>query len=302
MNSILETSDLKRLKKAIRGAVSDHAWLAIIGDAGSGKTTAVNTVLADMPTVAAIQPPCLRAEKIDIGYVLSWCVWGLQQHGQGEGENPRRSLAAREVQACRFLGEAAQGREVVIVLEESQRLHWRTMTSLKRMREMSFAGQSPLFTLILVGQPELRQRLAIRREVNYRCQRLDVRGLSPSEFAVYADMEGWGKLATPDALDRLEQLTWDDQNGRSYIHVQAKLDDASHLANVRGHKRIEVGDVDDVFTSLVARRVKVGMTYGRLGKLIGEPKSSVHAALEAGVGPVFEKAREAIEKAERKTA
>lgn len=300
MENVLETSDLKSLRKTLIAAIKTRGWIAVTGDAGVGKTTALNTVLQRIDAAAAVQPPCLNVERIDIGYVLSAAVYGLQAYGFGEGEKPRSSMAAREVQVSRLLGEASQSREVVIVLEEAQRLHWRTLQSLKRMREMSFAGQSPLFTLVLVGQPELRNRLAIRREVNYRVRRFAVRGLSPSEFTAYAASQGWPKLAVSDALERLEQLTWDEKRGRSYIEVQAKLDEAAQRATVRGHKRIESEDVDDVFTSLRARMVKSNLSLGQIAKRIGEAKSTLHAALETGNGAVYEKARAMVEETELK--
>jgi len=302
MTDVLETTDVKDVTKRLADAVESRGWLAIIGDAGCGKTTSLRSAIERTPDLITVQPACLQAERIDIGYVLSWVVWDLANQGYGEGEQPRRSLAAREVQACRLLGEAAHHRRVVVVLEEAQRLHWRTLQSLKRMREMAFCGMSPLFTLVLVGQPELENVLAIRREVRYRVRRMRVRGLAPGEFDAYAQLRGWPKLLSADAQDSLDGLTWTEERGRSYIEVEARLEDASRLAGVRGHKHIEREDVDDVFTSLRSRLVKCDLSLGALARKLGIPKSTVHAAMERGSGKVYEQARAAVEQVERKSA
>lgn len=300
MDDVLETGDVKRLRRQLRDAVKARGWLAVTGDAGTGKTVAVSEILRGEAWLS-VQPPCLDASRITIHYVLSSIVEGLQGVGCEEGEKPRRSLQALEIQTSRVLGVASAHHEIVLCIEEAHRLHWRTLCSLKRLRELAFAGvRSPMLTIVLVGQPELRNVLAIRREVNYRCRRTDVRGLTPGEFTAFASAQGWGKRATPAAIERLESLTWDEQYGRSYIESMAKFDEACDLAAVRGKKHADVADVDDVFTSLKSRLVKCGLSLGQLAQKIGRPKSSLHAALDRGSGQDYEAARSAIEDAERK--
>jgi len=302
MHTILETADVKKLRRTLRDAVKGRGWTAVIGEAGSGKTTTVNQVLEEEDGWLPIQPACLDSSRVTISYVLSAVVNGIAAAGIESGETPRLSLSAREIQAARMLGVASQSREVVIVLEEAHKLHWRTLTCLKRMREMRFKGlRSPLFTLVLVGQPELRHVLAVRREVFFRCRRTDVRGLSPSEFGEFAKAMGWTKMAQPGALDQLDNMTWDELHGRSYIEAMAKFDDALALAGRRGHRKVEVGDVDDVFTTLKARVKRCSLSLQQIANRAGlAGRSSVLYELDKGAGKGFEGVRRVVEEEERK--
>jgi type II secretory pathway predicted ATPase ExeA len=131
---------------------------------------------------------------------------------------------ARQVQQLLTAGHRA-GQRHVLIIEEAHCLPTATLKHLKRFGELR-DGLSPLLSIVLVGQPELRQRLAVNnsevREVAQRCELIELPAMD-NELAEYlkfklrrvgSDIE---HVITADGIDALRErlsMTRRQANGR----------------------------------------------------------------------------------------
>ncbi len=226
--------DLARVRKLVMLAMRRQAWIAIRGEVGSGKTTAVNDALAaeaGRGPSRVIRPQALDVPRLRIGHVLEAIVRDLS------AETVRQSIEARSHQARRLLGEAARAGAVCIVIEDAHYLHPQTLSALKRLREMEFAGRTRLAGLILVGAPELSARLRRCPEAGLRARAIEMKGFSRREVAGYIEWLGVAKIFEPAALDLVAQLAVRP------LAIQTLIRDAAERAFYAGAKRIAVDHI-----------------------------------------------------------
>ena len=266
MNGLFESQDLKRVRRAISDCVESRGWLAVVGDVGVGKTTAVDAALAGMPAVKLIEPLALDRERLRIGAILEA---GIEDRSE---ERPRQSMEARARQWRRVVGQTAMANSVAMVLEEAHRLHPQTLAALKRLREIKWAGLRPILAIILVGQPELQEKLRRIREVGLRVRRQHMEGLTASEIGEYLEMIGYP--ADPNAAIEMHKTS------STPLAREEWAIEAWKLARLRKHKRIAVADLREVLAQDVAERIRpLGLSQGEIARRTGLSKATVSQAL-----------------------
>ena len=175
-SATLQSTDLENVCAAAQTAVDERAILSLVGPRGAGKSSAVAAALP--PNAQVVQPLTADRERMRIGAIEDAIVYDLGS------DKPRRSAEARARQIRPILGDAGKRGPVVLILEESHRLHHATLRALKSLHELKWAGRGPLFTIVLIGQ---RDPLAVPalEEVALRAKSVRLAGLSEAEAAAY---------------------------------------------------------------------------------------------------------------------
>jgi type II secretory pathway predicted ATPase ExeA len=161
------------------------------------------------------------------------------------GVHPRRSAA---LTAMSILDELSRSdRTEILVLDEAHRLPDTSLDELRLLSNLDF-DRTPPFSLLLVGQPDLRERLAETRHLSL-AQRLAMRTcmgpLSESDSTDYLDrrLHAAGARATlfrPAAAARVFEKTCGVPRLMNNLATASLLAAAAH-----GRKHIEIQDVDD---------------------------------------------------------
>jgi type II secretory pathway predicted ATPase ExeA len=160
--------------------------LAIVGESGAGKSTLKDLLVTDLSAegeIIVIEPHVQRMEESDkIGKSLK--SGDIVEAIMGEiapATRLRHTAEAQLKQVAAALAESAatsRARRHVLVIEEAHSLPKPTLRHLKRFLELKNPAvkglQRPLLSILLLGQPELADRLSPAdpsvREVWQRCE------------------------------------------------------------------------------------------------------------------------------------
>lgn len=161
-------------------ALGNTKFLAVIGESGAGKTTLreelEERLRVEARPVRLIAPYVLAMEDNDgKGKMLrSDHIAEAMLHAVASGDAPKRSPEARFRQVHEALVASSRvGMQHLLVIEEAHGLPIPTLKHLKRFLELK-DGMRRLVSVLLLGQPELKDKLDERRasvrEVAQRCQ------------------------------------------------------------------------------------------------------------------------------------
>ena len=201
-------------------ALGNVKFLAVIGESGAGKSTLreelEERLRNEARPVRLIQPYVLAMEDTDKkGKTLrSDHIAEAMLHAVASGEAPKRSPEARFRQVHEALTASSRvGMQHLLVIEEAHGLPIPTLKHLKRFLELK-DGMRRLVSVLLLGQPELRDKLDERRaavrEVAQRCQ---IVWLPPLDTALGEYLQhrftsvglDLGAIVEPAAIDALMQ-------------------------------------------------------------------------------------------------
>jgi general secretion pathway protein A len=152
------------LAHLIYGVSESGGFIQLTGEVGTGKTTLIRSLLEQLPEkakIAVILNPHLTAEEF-----LQVICAELRIPIPEESSN-RQTVDALN----RFLlAEHAQGRRVVLVVDEAQTLSLELLEQVRLLTNLETAKQK-LLQIILIGQPELRDVLS-RPDMRQLAQRV----------------------------------------------------------------------------------------------------------------------------------
>ncbi len=191
------------------GAREANGFIQLTGEIGTGKTTLVRHLLAQMP------------EGVEIAFIFNPDVSRLgllksvlSELGETVATGPveRSELAANIYR--HLLGAHARARRVVLVIDEAQRLAPEVLEEIRLLTNFE-TDRHKLLNVILVGQPELRETLA-RADLRQLAQRVTARyhlgPLGPTETEAYIrhrlTLAGApGRIFSPGAVRRIQRYT-----------------------------------------------------------------------------------------------
>lgn len=157
------------LAHLVYGISEAGGFIQLTGEVGTGKTTIIRSLLAQAPAnaeVALILNPRISAPE----FLLTIC----EELGIGVPDSAVGSVKDLVDILNRFLLKAhADGRRVVLVVDEAQNLAPDVMEQVRLLTNLETATQK-LLQIILIGQPELRDMLA-RVELRQLAQRMTAR-------------------------------------------------------------------------------------------------------------------------------
>ena len=225
------TADSMRVATLVGAAIQSQEFVSILGARGSGKTWAVRAALGDH-TVTVVEPLRLTRDKLHMGDIETALVRELSD------ENPRRSGEARSYQVKRILGEFSRTQPVVLVIDDAHVLHHQTLRALKRLREFTWLGRSPLIGIVLIGQ---RDKTRDIDEVRLRSDQLWLEGLTAQEIAS-AVRAATGQLFDGPAV----QAIADSGAAANWLDLQALVDACLAAAKAAGVAQIDAACVQRV--------------------------------------------------------
>jgi general secretion pathway protein A len=174
--SRVHTEALSYLRLGIEG---EAGFVVITGEIGSGKTTLLQTLLRGLDretTVARLVNTMLEPNELLESILIDFAV-------EPEARKPGMLRQLGDF----LVGERAAGRLVLLVIDEAQNL---TLPALEEVRMLSNfeTEKSKLIQIVLVGQPDLREKLG-QPELEQLRQRVTVSyhlgPLDPRDTAAY---------------------------------------------------------------------------------------------------------------------
>ncbi len=171
------------LAHLVYGLNEAGGFIQLTGEVGTGKTTVVRSLLAQVPKdaeIALILNPRITASE----FLLAICE-ELRVAIAPESETSVKELV--DHLSLHLLNSHADGKRVVLVVDEAQNLAPDVLEQVRLLTNLETETQK-LLQILLIGQPELRELLA-RNELRQLAQRVTGRyhldPLSGGETAAY---------------------------------------------------------------------------------------------------------------------
>lgn len=133
------------------GLINQATISVITGDIGSGKTTLIRKLLADMD--ADVTVGLITNTHRSFGELLQWVLvaFGIESDSQDKAHLYRAFIDF-------VIAEYGKGQRTVLIVDEAQNLDADTLEELRMLSNIN-ADKDQVLQLILVGQPELRETL-----------------------------------------------------------------------------------------------------------------------------------------------
>lgn len=259
-DDIYLAADQRYIREAMHSTAKSGGFIAVIGESGAGKTTLrldlIERVQKEGLSILFVQPRVIDKKKLTARMV---CEAILDDLAPGTTAPASLERLARKVESILTESYKAGNRHVLLI-EEAQDLEPRALKHLKRFYELQ-AGYVKLVSIILVGQPELKNLLNERmhfdlREVIRRCEVAELQPLD-SNVRAYLELkfERAGKklpeIFADNAFDAIvARLTRDSSRGReSMVYplvVNNVVTKAMNLAASMGEQRVSADVVKEV--------------------------------------------------------
>lgn len=193
---LYNNSDINYVRESMWQAVKGNtSFIAVIGQSGSGKTTLReelhDRIEREREPAIIIEPYVLATEDNDFkGKTLkSLHIAESILAALAPATNAKRSPEARFRQIHSLLKESSRaGHHHVLIIEEAHSLPLPTLKHLKRFAELK-NGYTPLLSIILIGQDELKIKLAENnqeiREVVQRCEIVTLEPFTQTSLVEY---------------------------------------------------------------------------------------------------------------------
>lgn len=178
----LSAKHKKALTTLQYGLVSQAGFTVITGEIGSGKTTLVRSLLEKIQ--AQCEVGLITNTHSAFGDLLTWVLAAFNI------ESTASNKAERYRDFVKFITEKSNaGKRVVLIVDEAQNMDIQTLEELRLLSNIN-TGQEIMLQLVLVGQPELVDKLN-RPELVQFSQRISIEyhlnALSYEETEQYID-------------------------------------------------------------------------------------------------------------------
>jgi type II secretory pathway predicted ATPase ExeA len=180
-DDVFLSAEQRYIREAMFTTAKHGGFLAVIGESGAGKTVLrrdlIDRIQRESQPVTVIQPRIIDKGRLTAGAICDAIICDVSQESLGG------SLEAKARKIERLLtGSSRAGNSHVLMIEEAHDLHVSTLKYLKRFWELE-DGFRKLLSIILIGQPELKNKLDERvnwdaREVIRRCEIAELQPLN----------------------------------------------------------------------------------------------------------------------------
>jgi len=224
----------QRYIRATMFSTAKHGgFLAVIGESGAGKTVLrrdlIDRIQREGHPITIIQPRIFDKSRLTAGSICEAIIKDISQEVSCGGSLETK---ARRIEQM-LTSSSRAGYSHVLMIEEAHDLHVRTLKYLKRFWEME-DGFRKLLAIILIGQPELKDKLDERqnfeaREVIRRCEVAELEPLNGDmEEYIRLKLKRVGKeladLFDPPAFDAIRaRLTLRTAGGQRTVSMHYPL-------------------------------------------------------------------------------
>jgi len=238
-NDVFESAEAVRIMEMLAEAVEEGGIYSVTGERGIGKTTVKNEIIHYFERYrerfAYCRIECMDMNELTMARILSALVIELSS------ETPRAQVERRKRQVRRILGELAERKRVVLIIDEAQKISIRTMEALKMITEMTWGFRTRLISVILFGQPELTSRLSRDEGLFLRVTQYQMRGLNQDEVLQYIDLRCRAAGGEMRDIFEPDALTYIAENQHSPLHINFVGSSTMRMARRAGEKKVTLG-------------------------------------------------------------
>jgi len=226
------------------GLAQGEGFVVITGEVGAGKTTLVEHLLGSIDAARTVPI------RISTAQVASSDLLRLVAEQLGGGARGAEKGDLLTLIEDRLGQESAKGRRALLIVDEAQALPTDALEELRMLSNFNRGGR-PFLQILLLGQPEFRDRLARAPELEQLRQRViathHLEPMGPDEVAPYLlhrlEQVGWkGRPAfEPAAFDALARLSGGIPRRLNMLAHRAML-----AAAVDGHGVIDADMIAEV--------------------------------------------------------
>jgi type II secretory pathway predicted ATPase ExeA len=263
----MSTQDVQDVGRAVDDCLDKQGWLALVGDPGSGKTTAL-TVALKRRSVLVAKPITPAKSSLKIHHIMDAIVMDLTE------ENPRMSHESRARQVNRDLGERVIGKkqQVCLVLEEAHLVNPLTYKGIKSLREMDFMGKWPLLSVVMVGHQSLESKIHQSKEISLRVETYQMNMLTEAEGAHWITSRAPG-LFRDDAIELMVK------SSSNILELSQAASMAMRNAYLAGRKQVFPEDLKGQFMTLKEKMHAAGLTLMDVAIQVGKKKTTISQVL-----------------------
>lgn len=232
------SGEIRFVRECCWQAAVGARFVGVVGESGSGKSTVLadlkERIAVDRKPVVVIEPSVLgmedtnaRGTKLRATDILTRIVMTLDPLSP-----VAQTMEKRTTQAERALAESTKaGNTHLLMIEEAHSLPMATIKHLKRLHErMRLNGRKPMIGILLLGQPELKEKLDERRhDVREVVQRIELIELQPLGNALKPYLQHRARWAGRELTRLLDEEAIEAIRGRLTV-VPAGLRNAQPIS------------------------------------------------------------------------
>lgn len=176
------TPDARYIRETLYNAAKNGGFVAVIGESGAGRSVLrrdlIDRIIREDAAVKLISPSFPDKERLTVTSIIEAIIDEINPNLPG-----KRSIEAKSRQMEKLLRDSSRaGMTHCLVIEEAHDLTLPMLKNLKRFWELE-DGFKRLLSIVLIGQPELKNKLNERmnweaREVIRRCEIAELKPLN----------------------------------------------------------------------------------------------------------------------------
>lgn len=286
-----ETQDIVDTTRAMRIARANNKMLAVIGNVGAGKTSMIRVISAKEKDFMFVRPEAENQWVISASGLSRSIIRQLRITNMNDSIPMDLDCRYREIGKLLHRHKEA-GKHVILILDDGQQFNPTALRSLKRIREISYFGESNLLEVVIFAHDSGEVKLKAIEEVSKRLTTKRLNGFTPVEVEQYVTRAAGQYFKSPELIKIFSAKILD----RRPAIIQGSILIALDRAMARNAKSIEEVDCTEL-VGLKALLMKLDLSQSELAKRASVSTATVSRLCnneDVGDQGMIEKVREAL--------